>query len=199
MEDGEFDDLFSGGEIAEGSSQESLTVAAANLAFCESDEDADPGERVTALAHWVDAEEDVLMFTEEACDREMQSLRRVSEQEVAGPTTKLAANEIRPMDRESNLSQGPNDGGTEPIGAETIISHIERTFERITNDINNEKPEISLTLKARTTSARSLRHMNALPRTANRRICFPGKTPEEAWRFSRCCDPRTPALTDGEG
>lgn len=39
MDNEEFDDLFGGGGTLEGSSQESLTYAAANLEFCESDDE----------------------------------------------------------------------------------------------------------------------------------------------------------------
>jgi len=39
MDNEDFDDLFGGGGTLEGSSQESLTCAAANLDFCESDDE----------------------------------------------------------------------------------------------------------------------------------------------------------------
>jgi len=68
--------------------------------------------------------------------------------------------------------------------------HIEAFLEQIVNAIVNEEDEISITLGVRRTSS-SLRsnltdqaEKSSAPEIKTRRLCFPGKTEKEAWRFS---------------
>ncbi|KAF2170797.1 hypothetical protein M409DRAFT_63857 [Zasmidium cellare ATCC 36951] len=62
-----------------------------------------------------------------------------------------------------------------------VTAKIEACFERIVDALLNEKDEISITLKSRKTN-RSARDGEAT--SSERLICFPGKSAEEAWRFS---------------
>ncbi|KAK4501379.1 hypothetical protein PRZ48_007188 [Zasmidium cellare] len=76
---------------------------------------------------------------------------------------------------EAELLQGSSQGPS-------VTAKIEACFEQIVDDLLNEKDEVSITLKTRkrTGSAR-----DGQSTTPERRICFPGKTAEEAWRFCK--------------
>jgi len=65
--------------------------------------------------------------------------------------------------------------------AGSVLVQVENVFEGIVDSLNNET-KISIMIRRRTSI---LSTANSKCRnTAHQRISFPGKTPEEAWRFS---------------
>ena len=70
-----------------------------------------------------------------------------------------------------------------------MIEKIEAVFEDIADALLNENSQLSITLKIRPKPRNGPRSstddQNATDDAAKRKqICFPGKTAEEAWRFS---------------
>lgn len=72
----------------------------------------------------------------------------------------------------------------------TALDQIEEVFEGIADALRNERHELSITLKIRASKANAGNTVTvdsvSGPTVITRanRICFPGKTAEEAWRFS---------------
>lgn len=63
------------------------------------------------------------------------------------------------------------------------VSKIEDVFEAITESLLNDDKSISIRLKKRQSTLRSTQ-LNS-DGLGSREICFPGSTPQEAWRFSQ--------------
>lgn len=61
---------------------------------------------------------------------------------------------------------------------ERVISRIESVFESMLDVLLEEERSLTIVLKSRSTTANS-DHPGKL-------VCFPGKTADEAWRFSMC-------------
>lgn len=64
-----------------------------------------------------------------------------------------------------------------------MIDKIEEVFEQIADAMLNEKNEFSITLKTRRRASRNQRRDRDEDYT--KRLCFPGKTANEAWRFGK--------------
>lgn len=62
------------------------------------------------------------------------------------------------------------------------IAKIEDVFEQIVDALLNEKEEFSITLKSRKSAALRAAGDGQLS-VRERRLCFPGKNAEQAWRF----------------
>lgn len=72
----------------------------------------------------------------------------------------------------------------------SVLKKIENVFESVKNDLFNDKDDLSITLKLRTSRAKSdlmlqKSRTHKAPTARSKRLCFPGKTEEEAWRFSK--------------
>ena len=176
----DFEDLFDEGTLLEDSSQESLTYAAANLAFCESD-----GED-----------------TVHACQPSPPP-------GIGSEHIKHSANEVvSAIDLTSGLDERPHgavDAGVDlfppmsptsrtttaehPTAGASVIDEIEGVFDQIADALLSKKDKISVTLKMRSTSTitsgKYLADKSFKPQAEvkTRCICYPGKSPEEAWRF----------------
>ncbi|UJO19527.1 uncharacterized protein CLAFUR5_06652 [Fulvia fulva] len=142
MDDDDFDDLFSEVDFLPGSSQVSLTDAAANMSFGGS-----VGDEAYASEDNLAAPEDTDMldqWPEEAFE-----------------------------DQEPPLKLEPN---------AHAIAKIEAVFELMADAMLNDKNELSVTLKVRNSKAKN-QHTSPDIDDRTKRICFPGKTADEAWRF----------------
>ena len=138
MDDEDVDDLLAGVAVLEGSSQESLTNAAANLAFCD------------------DSNEE---------ERQATAPTSVGCQDTAASSSPTKSTSL------------------------TVIEKIEGVFEGVADALLAEQDELAITLKTRTTTGARVFSF-ALPRDSSsgavkiKQIRFPGKSAEEAWRFS---------------
>lgn len=196
MSDDDFDDLLDGVDVLHDSSQESLTKAAANLDFVESD--VQPalarsdglldvvkrnGRRAEeALTHHPDAET-VLQYArpEDQGRQRPSNLTRFSSNATRTSLDVLTA---RSKDQPRLTGPGPS-----------VVQRIESVFEEIADSLLSEKDRLSITLKTRPKeSTHQLVTSNRVVK--ERRICFPGKTAEEAWRFSTCDSNSSLGLTD---
>ena len=69
-----------------------------------------------------------------------------------------------------------------------VIEEIQDIFRSLADALENEKSELSITIRTRvkTRSGHGAASNETVrePSTRERRLCFPGKTEEEAWRFS---------------
>ena len=141
MDDERFQDLFEEDDLLADSSQESLTSAAAKLAF---DRDAEQ----------VDS--------------------------VVGDSIVAHRQESTPL-RASLIC---NDGKDH-----VVREKIEEVFHQIEDALLHEKNELVIELKSRvhrTTKSSSVTGLSSIPDVVAkpRRVCFPGKTAQEAWRFT---------------
>lgn len=130
MDGDDFDDLLAGVEEIPGSSQESLTNAAANLGI------------------------------------DVAAIQRES-------TVTVRNNVVREHERslQNTLTPCPT--------SHSVAAQIKRTFSDIAEALATPDGELCLTLRTRPAKAGIDRR--------SRSIRFPGKTEEEAWRFSRLC------------
>ena len=64
------------------------------------------------------------------------------------------------------------------------IAKIERVFEVMADAMLNDKPELCITLKVRNSKAKD-QQTSSEGDGRTKRICFPGKTADEAWRFGK--------------
>lgn len=137
MDDEDFDDLLAGVEMISGSSQESLTNAAANL-------DIDIALPRSFVPDGVAIEHYNANGTQEG---------KSNQGVEACPST-----------------QG------QPSPPLTVAEQIEGIFKQISDALTTEGSNIFITLQTKPSAA--------LEGSRPRRIKFPGKTAEEAWRFS---------------
>lgn len=196
MSDDDFDDLLDGVDVLHDSSQESLTNAAANLDFIESDVRpalARPdglldvaecnGRRAEEALTCLPDAETLLQYDrpeDQRCQRP-SSLSRVS-----SDATRTSSDVLTAMSKDQPRLTGPGP---------SVIQRIESVFEEIADSLLSEKDRLSITLKTRPKeSTHPLVTSNRVVK--ERRICFPGKTAEEAWRFSTCDSNSSLGLTD---
>lgn len=67
-----------------------------------------------------------------------------------------------------------------------MIDKIEEVFEQIADAMLNDKNEFSITLKTRRRAASKNQQRDG-DEDRTKRLCFPGKTANEAWRFGKHC------------
>ncbi|KAK5137789.1 hypothetical protein LTR08_007361 [Meristemomyces frigidus] len=179
MDDDDFEDLFDGGTLLEGSSQESLTDAAANLAFCDEENTL---ARHTSPASSVDSERD--------------SLHEEDTVNIVPPVPGYGQRRVDEVELSRCALSPPVSTTDEPRSTEIlasgacVVAKIERVFEQIADAMLSEEDEISVTLKRRTKPTTASGNQpgrtvsNKPGDTRLRRICYPGKSAEEAWRFT---------------
>ncbi len=63
------------------------------------------------------------------------------------------------------------------------VAKIENVFEAITQSLLKDDKSISIRLKKRSSTLRNIQLTSV--GLESREICFPGRTPQEAWRFSQ--------------
>ncbi len=70
-----------------------------------------------------------------------------------------------------------------------VITKIEKVFESITDGLlhNNDELSISVKIKQSYAASGSLDGNSVEPTTETRKVNFPGRTANEAWRFSMAC------------
>jgi len=141
MNDEHFQDLFEEDDVLAESSQESLTSAAAKLAF----------------------------------DRDAEQVNN-----VVGDSIVEERREISPHRDPRSCDNGEDN---------FVRKKIEEVFHRIEDALLHEKNELVIELKSRVSRASKSGCVDGQLSTTDvvtksRRICFPGKTPQEAWRFT---------------
>ncbi|PPJ51901.1 hypothetical protein CBER1_08792 [Cercospora berteroae] len=161
MDSEDFEDLF-GEEVTllEPSSQGSLTDAAANLAIDHEDD-------ARAPCNPMDKDDEMEDDNPTAYD-----LLPVNTGSFADT---VRQNDFRPPQRLTQRAY-PN---------AAVIDKIEAVFEEIADAMLHDKLEIGITLKTRPRTALLPRFNTSSNGDAapTRRLCFPGKTADEAWRF----------------
>ena len=176
MDQSDFDDLFETDHAAFSSSQSSLTNTAAQLTFCESDEevtsDGDRPSSVLIPSDTVPGESDERDQLSENlgkydANRNGQNLSK-SANNVAPSCLRFSTAEVSP-----DTLKAPSQGQ----GHFTVIQCIEHLFQQIRDALHHEGDDIGLTLKVRTSTDDISHHAKT------RRLSFPGRTAEEAWRF----------------
>ncbi|KAI7657753.1 DNA replication licensing factor [Hortaea werneckii] len=179
MDQSEFDDLFETSHVNLNSSQHSLTASAGQLTFCESDEEVTsdvqrlspvlvPDDTIPSEEYetWKQQASESLGIYEE--NRNDQHLCN-SMDNVAPSCLRFSAAQASPYKPEASCQ------GQEHI---TVIQRIERVFQKIRDSLHHETDDVGLTLKVRTST-------DDISRSAKtRRLSFPGRTAEEAWRFA---------------
>ncbi|KAI5364770.1 Putative spo11/DNA topoisomerase VI subunit A, spo11/DNA topoisomerase VI, subunit A [Septoria linicola] len=156
-DDEDFEDLFKEDhDLLEPSSQELLIEAAANLA-------SNPKEGASERQHQTGIEDSTIPGA--------LPLNTTSFADTMGQ------NDFRPA--VTLLPRAcPNAG---------VLERVEVIFEEIVDAMLNDKPEIGITLKSRQRhSVADIQGTSAegVSPTPSRRYCFPGRTADEAWRFS---------------
>ncbi|KAK5119873.1 hypothetical protein LTR85_007199 [Meristemomyces frigidus] len=132
MNDEEFEDLFGGGVVSEGSSQESLTRAAADLAFWEGDEGGTQHDRQASPATSVGSEDG---------PSTVKILRR---------GTASAAHVGNPQDERTRPPPSAlSRTHSRELQTSSVIDKIDDVFEQIADGMLSEQNEISIMLKAR--------------------------------------------------
>ncbi|KAI7103865.1 DNA topoisomerase IV, alpha subunit [Hortaea werneckii] len=169
MDQSEFDDLFETSHVKFSTSQHSLTASAAQLAFCESDEEVSP-----------------VLVTDDAIPNEECEKQQASEslglyddnrndQHLCNSMNNVAPSGLRSSAPQA-LPHTP-EASCQGQGHIAVLQRIERIFQKICNSLLHESDDVGLTLKVRTST-------DDISRNAKRRrLNFPGRTAEEAWRF----------------
>lgn len=187
----DFEDLFDGGDMLEDSSQESLTNAAANLAFCESDEEGEQYDRETSPVTSRGSNDDTSSTKKPAVvARTRVSFGEWPQHEHLPLMTALSPPTSPSVEPKSAAPSRLVLMSSAAESRSGVIDKIEDVFEQIADAMLNEQDEIGLTLKARTKATTgALQHPHEVPvhrrDTKIRRVCFPGKSAKEAWRFSK--------------
>ncbi|RMY93861.1 hypothetical protein D0864_05620 [Hortaea werneckii] len=174
MDQSEFDDLFETDHAAFSSSQNSLTNIAAQLTFCESDEEvASDGDRPTSVL----IPDDTVPSESDERDQPSENL---GDHDPNSQNLSKSANNVAPsclrfsaVEASPNTPKAPSQGQ----GHFTVIQCIEHIFQQIRDALHHESDDIGLTLKVRTSTDDISRNAKT------RRLSFPGRTAEEAWRF----------------
>ncbi|KAI6856586.1 DNA topoisomerase IV, alpha subunit [Hortaea werneckii] len=177
MDQFEFDDLFETDNVAFSSSQSSLTNTAAQLTFCESDEEAtSEGYRPKSAI----IPDDTVPSESDGRHQLSENLGKYddskSDQHLCNSVNNLAPScpRFSTVEASPNTSKAPSQGQ----GHFTVIQCIEHLFQQIRDALHHEGDDIGLTLKVRTSTDDISRNAKT------RRLSFPGRTAEEAWRFA---------------
>ncbi|KAI7369303.1 DNA topoisomerase IV, alpha subunit [Hortaea werneckii] len=180
MDQSEFDDLFKTDHVAFSSSQNSLTAIATHLTFCESDEEVtSDGDRPSSVLvpgdtnHTVPSESDERHQLSENPGKYDDSS---NDQHLCSTANNLASS----CPTFSTVEASPNTPGapSQRQAHFTVIQRIEHIFQQMRDGLHRESDDIGLTLRVRISTADTSRNART------RRLSFPGRTAEEAWRFA---------------
>ncbi|KAK3707623.1 endodeoxyribonuclease [Vermiconidia calcicola] len=190
--DEDFDDLLAGVELLEDSSQESLTNAAADVDLYDDDNDCTMyGEGCSPPAQATGSlTSDELMNSWNFFDRPSLSQSPL-------PDSFKRTGDVRsvpvplPQDVPNTTANAAHSVSSEAAdrSSMSVINKIEAIFEEIADALLQEKNELTVTLLRRTqpqnVSATSpVELTNPSQSVVSKRIRFPGRTAEEAWRFT---------------
>ncbi|RMY74342.1 hypothetical protein D0863_03304 [Hortaea werneckii] len=146
MDQFEFDDLFETDNVAFSSSQSSLTNTAAQLTFCESDEEAtSEGYRPKSAI----IPNDTVLSESEGRHQLSENLEKYddskSDQHLCNSVNNLAPSCpcFSTVEASPNTSEAPSQGQ----GHFTVIQCIEQLFQQIRDALHHESDDIGLTLK----------------------------------------------------
>ena len=161
--DDDFDDLHAGVEMLEDSSQESLTKAAANLLFYDD-------------------------FQEKA--RQCSPPTSVGSPDQGATKADDVPKKAKDMFISPLAGENLTPSGSLSTSSPTVIDKIEAVFEEIAKALLRESNELAITIRTRMRpKARASTFTPggdaSIETVKTRRICFPGKTAEKAWRFSK--------------
>ncbi len=189
MDDVDFEDLFAEVDLLADSSQESLITGETNSASLDStvcDQESQESSLSTFDEDFNDYFEVMkykLPFQEEMSNRSM--IRSSSAQPHYEGIKALAVTEGSAP--KTNYECIPTTTATDHTV--TVVQKIEKVFETFTDALLAKKNELAVSLKTRkkatNTSAASAANVTYDDTSlTERRICFPGKSEDEAWRFS---------------
>ncbi|KAK3616608.1 endodeoxyribonuclease [Elasticomyces elasticus] len=176
MED-EFEDLLGSDEPSQYLSQDPLGATAGSVAFYESeDEFLDDGDDVPQLTLEPDVSTSLARDNDPGEQRKTKGAR--------------AKNGSRTKPRPSKASRVTNASKKSMSNVVTLptspLEKITAVFEQIAEEMVEREPEITITLNVRPRIApQTIISDAARFEVKVRHICFPGKTAEEAWRFSK--------------
>lgn len=173
MDPSEFHDLFETEYVAFSSSQNSLTATAAQLSFCESDEEVtSDGDRPSSVLVPGPSESDGRHQLSENPGKYDDSS---NDQHLCSTANNLASS----CPTFSTVEASPNTPGapSQRQAHFTVIQRIEHIFQHMRDGLHRESDDIGLTLRVRISTADTSRNART------RRLSFPGRTAEEAWRF----------------
>lgn len=174
MDHSGFDDLFETSHVDLSSSQRSMIASAAHLTFCESDEELTSDvERLSPVL----IPDDTIPNEEHERQQASESLQfhedKGKDQHLCNSTNNVAPSCLcLPAAQASPYAPEASRQGQRHT---TVLERVEHVFRTICDSLHHESDDIGLTLKVRPST-------DDLSRKT-RRLSFPGKTAEEAWRF----------------
>ncbi len=184
--DDDFEDLLGGWDgIGQDSSQESLTTAAAGLDFCERGEELFDDSQILPQSTYDYGSPAGLVVETHLSVVEMGPSGK-------GKRCNPRCTNIIPGSAIDRAGYGiaSNYSGTTPSTTPPVspLGKIEAVFEQIADDMLGHAGQISISLDVRPrippTRGGAVADATTLDRKT-RRLGFPGKTAEEAWRFSK--------------
>ncbi|KAK5694835.1 endodeoxyribonuclease [Elasticomyces elasticus] len=190
MED-DFEDLLGNDEPSQYLSHDPLGATAGSIEFYESEDDLlDDGDDVPQLTLEPDASTSLARDNDSGEQRKTKVARAKNGLRTKPKPSKAS----RVTDASKNSKSNVATLSKSPLEKITVV------FEQIADEMVEREPEIAITLNVRPRIAPQIisSDVTARPDVKVRRICFPGKTAEEAWRFSKqaCTSDRlVPRLT----
>lgn len=188
----DFDDLLGEDDVLQTSSQESLIADTTDLVFCNNDEEVWQEDSQTSANEATHHERD-----------EATNLRNYNVSIGVPYSNALPHSVTNSRFRSSPIIPPPPnfaeiaearvppphaaDTASSITSTSSVLDRIEAVITRITDDMLNDKREIGLSLNMR---SKQISHTDntmhsTKPGVKQRRYSFPGKTAEEAWRFSK--------------
>ncbi|KAK4953657.1 endodeoxyribonuclease [Elasticomyces elasticus] len=176
MED-DFEDLLGSDEPSQYLSQDPLGATAGSIEFYESEDDLlDDGDDVPQLTLEPDASTSLARDNDSGEQRKTKVARAKNGLRTKPKPSKAS----RVTDASKNSKSNVATLSMSPLEKITVV------FEQIADEMVEREPEIAITLNVRPRIAPQIisSDVTARPDVKVRRICFPGKTAEEAWRFT---------------
>ncbi|KAK5728580.1 endodeoxyribonuclease [Elasticomyces elasticus] len=176
MED-DFEDLLGNDEPSQYLSQDPLGATAGSIEFYESEDDLlDDGDDVPQLTLEPDASTSLARDNDSGEQRKTKVARAKNGLRTKPKPSKAS----RVTDASKNSKSNVATLSMSPLEKITVV------FEQIADEMVEREPEIAITLNVRPRIAPQIisSDVTARPDVKVRRICFPGKTAEEAWRFT---------------
>lgn len=193
MDDEDFDDLLAEAELLQGSSQEFLSTTVADLHLCHGDNDDDIHQSYCTPA---DDQSDDNSIDKAQSSLYYQQADGVGLSPTVNTTACIEDGQAATASNRASNTEGsgdsiPLEGLADDDGSLSVTEKIEKIFQMISMDLLTERNELHIMLKTRKQfvvnpvgSQDTRTADNPRPPPKLRRICFPGKNEEEAWRFS---------------